>query len=85
MRNGEAYAVGIAKRIAKICTDLRAFQSMEYDPGASMGVITTEWLIPSYEFTRVSEIVLACKADEKLNVRRYEDKYKVVLIQRFTI
>ena len=81
----EGFSPKIAQKITEKCMALRAFQSLEYDPCAGVGTITTEWLIPSNEFERVSEIIFACKADEKVSVRRYEEKYKIVLIQPFII
>ncbi len=75
----------LSEKIAKICANLRPFQALEYDPAAGIIVLITEWLIPSSDVERISDIIAHRKEDEKITVRRYDENYKVALIKRLSV
>lgn len=75
----------LSSKIARICANLRPFQALEYDPAAGMILIITEWLIPSGEVDKISEIIARRKDDEKITVRRYDENFKVALIKRLAV
>ncbi len=75
----------LSEKIAKICANLRPFQALEYDPAAGIIVLITEWLIPSGDVERISDIIAHRKEDEKITVRRFDENYKVALIKRLSV
>jgi len=75
----------LSEKIAKICANLRPFQALEYDPTAGIIVLITEWLIPSGDVERISDIIAHRKEDEKITVRRFDENYKVALIKRLSV
>ena len=75
----------LSLKIIKICGLLRASQSLVYDPAVGQIVIRTDWVFPTSEFARVTEIILGCHAEEALIVRRTAAQYKVSLIKRFAV
>ena len=81
----EEYKTDLSNKIAKICANLRPFQALEYDPSAGTILLITEWLIPSSEVDRVSDIIARRKEDEKITVRRYDENYQIALIKRLVV
>ena len=81
----EEYKTDLSNKIAKICVSLRPFQALEYDPSAGMILLITEWLIPSSEVERISDIIARRKEDEKITVKRYDENYKIALIKRLNV
>jgi len=75
----------LSKKIAKICLNLRPYQSLEYDPEDGMLVIITEWLVPGTAADQIWEIFARRKDDEKITVRRYDENYKVTLVKRLAV
>jgi hypothetical protein len=72
----------LAQKIADVVVKLKPYQSLEYDPETGFVSIITELLVPSEEIDQIAEILTRGDDDEKVNVKRYADSYKVTLIRR---
>lgn len=69
----------VTSKIAEVCTNLRPFQAVEYDPSTGHLSVTTEWLIPTTQVQQLVEILGRRKEDEKVSVRRFDQNFKVAM------
>jgi hypothetical protein len=72
----------LLQKIAKTITELKPFQSLDYDPEPGLVSIITELLVPSDDLDQLVEIVSHCRANERLSVKRYADCYRVILVRQ---
>lgn len=75
----------VSKKIAKAATELKPFQSLEYDPAVGIVSIITELLIANDATDQLTKLLAARRADEKVTVTRYAENYRVVLIRRLKL
>ena len=73
--------INVASRLSQVCSNLRPFQAVEYDPSEGHIHIVTEWLIPTNQQNQLCEIIAGRKADEKISVRRFDHSFKLAIVK----
>ena len=70
----------VAEQIARLGTNLKPFQSLEYDPESGSIQIITENLVPSHSPGQMIRIVANCEEGERVQIKRFPDAFKVIVI-----
>lgn len=81
MQNSTDNQFNLMKKLTQVCTNLRPFQSFEYDPNGGTISLITEWLIPSDSVTQLRELIAGRKADEKISIRRFDHSFKLAIVK----
>ncbi len=80
-RQSSTVAAGaLAEQIARLGTNLKPFQSLEYDPETGQIVIVTENLVPSHSPGQMVRLVANCEEGERVLIKRFPDAFKVTVI-----
>lgn len=81
MQNTTDTQFNLMKKLTHVCTNLRPFQSFEYDPEGGQISLVTEWLIPSDGVNQLRDLIAGRKADEKISIRRFDRSFKLAIVK----